>query len=105
MHRRLLIALGVVLATSAGALALGGEFAGPGPWITGNDTGGIIPYSPEVEATYKQMARRLLRALAPAVARHQRASRLWRLHQLRLYRQALDDPLSPRAHRQSPATA
>jgi hypothetical protein len=56
MHRRLLIALGVVLATSAGAQALGGEFAGPGPWITGNDTGGIIPYSPAVDATYKQLA-------------------------------------------------
>jgi hypothetical protein len=56
MYRRLVIALGVVLATSAAALAMGGEFAGPGPWITGNDTGGIIPYSPAVDATYKQMA-------------------------------------------------
>jgi hypothetical protein len=56
MYRKLLIALGVVLATGASALAVGGEFAGPGPWITGNDTGGIIPYSPTIEATYKQMA-------------------------------------------------
>ncbi len=28
----------------------------PGRWITGNDTGGIIPYSPEVEGTYRQLA-------------------------------------------------
>ena len=28
------------------------EFAGPGPGITGNDTGGIFPYSPAVEGTY-----------------------------------------------------
>ena len=56
MYRKLLIALGVVLATSAGVLASGGMFAGPGPRITGNDTGGIIPYSPNIEATYQQMA-------------------------------------------------
>jgi hypothetical protein len=30
--------------------------AGPGRGITGNDTGGIIPYSPAVEATYRQLA-------------------------------------------------
>ncbi|MGH6672315.1 MAG: hypothetical protein ACRECV_10140 [Xanthobacteraceae bacterium] len=30
--------------------------AGPGPWITGNDTGGIIPYSPAVAGTYRQLA-------------------------------------------------
>jgi hypothetical protein len=30
--------------------------AGPGPWITGNDTGGIFPYSPAVEHTYRQIA-------------------------------------------------
>jgi hypothetical protein len=30
--------------------------AGPGPWITGNDTGGIIPYSPAIEGSYRQIA-------------------------------------------------
>jgi hypothetical protein len=29
---------------------------GPGPGITGNDTGGIIPYSPEVAGIYRQLA-------------------------------------------------
>ena len=29
---------------------------GPGRGITGNDTGGIIPYSPAVESTYRQLA-------------------------------------------------
>ncbi|HWS07773.1 MAG TPA: hypothetical protein VN362_08060 [Xanthobacteraceae bacterium] len=32
------------------------SFTGPGPWITGNDTGGIIPYSPDLEGVYQQMA-------------------------------------------------
>jgi hypothetical protein len=31
-------------------------FAGPNRWITGNDTGGIIPYSPKLEGVYEQMA-------------------------------------------------
>jgi len=56
MSRKLLIALGIVLASSTAVLAIGGTFTGPGPWITGNDTGGIFPYSPAVETTYKQMA-------------------------------------------------
>lgn len=30
--------------------------AGPGPGITGNDTGGIIPYSPAVAHIYRQLA-------------------------------------------------
>ena len=30
--------------------------AGVGPGITGNDTGGIIPYSPALEHTYRDMA-------------------------------------------------
>lgn len=30
--------------------------AGPGPGITGNDTGGIIPYSPAVNRVYRQLA-------------------------------------------------
>jgi hypothetical protein len=36
-----------------GALAF---FNGPGPGITGNDTGGIIPYSPAVAGIYRQLA-------------------------------------------------
>jgi hypothetical protein len=56
MGRKLLIAFGVLLAAGAAALATGGEFAGPGPGITGNDTGGIFPYSPDVEGSYKQIA-------------------------------------------------
>jgi hypothetical protein len=56
MGRKLLIALGIVLASSTAIFANGAMFAGPGPWITGNDTGGIFPYSPAIEASYKQMA-------------------------------------------------
>jgi hypothetical protein len=38
---------------------VGAAFAfltGPGPGITGNDTGGIIPYSPAVAGIYRQLA-------------------------------------------------
>jgi hypothetical protein len=64
MNRKLLIALGLVLALGigaqtgiiTGAMATGGGFAGPGPGITGNDTGGIFPYSPDVEGSYQQIA-------------------------------------------------
>lgn len=41
--------LGVVSAAIAGP-------AGPGLGITGNDTGGIIPYSPSLEGFYPQIA-------------------------------------------------
>jgi hypothetical protein len=34
----------------------GGRFAGPGTGITGNDTGGIFPYTPDVEQAYEQIA-------------------------------------------------
>jgi Flp pilus assembly pilin Flp len=44
MTRKLLIALVIVAASSTAVLAIGGTFTGPGYWITGNDTGGIIPY-------------------------------------------------------------
>jgi len=58
--RNVVIALGVILAAglggSTGALAWGAEFAGPGPGVTGNDTGGIFPYSPDVEPVYHQIA-------------------------------------------------
>ena len=56
MSRKLLIALGIVLASSTAVFAIGGTFTGPGYWITGNDTGGIFPYSPDVETSYQQIA-------------------------------------------------
>jgi len=49
------IALGAVLSIGCAGGALAG-FAGPGPGITGNVTGGIIPYSPAVEPFYRQLA-------------------------------------------------
>ncbi len=62
--KRQLIALAIAFAGALGggaglgtsALATGGEFAGPGPRITGNDTGGIFPYSPAIEGIYQQIA-------------------------------------------------
>lgn len=53
---KLLIALGVAVVAGSGALASGAWFAGPGRGVTGNDTGGIIPYSPEIEASYEDIA-------------------------------------------------
>jgi hypothetical protein len=55
MLRKLLITLGFVL-TAGGALANGGYFAGPGPGITGNDTGGIFPYTPAIATSYQEVA-------------------------------------------------
>jgi hypothetical protein len=62
--RKFVIALGVIavgalvatLGGSTAALAWGAEFAGPSPAVTGNDTGGIFPYSPNVEPIYHQIA-------------------------------------------------
>jgi hypothetical protein len=51
----ILVALSVALTLTAGGAALA-RFAGPGPGITGNDTGGIIPYTPALEDTYEQIA-------------------------------------------------
>ena len=48
------VTLAVVLA-GAGSVARA-NLVGPGPGITGNDTGGIIPYSPAVEGIYRDMA-------------------------------------------------
>jgi hypothetical protein len=56
MGRKLLIVLGIVAASTVAAWSNGAEFAGPGPGITGNDTGGIFPYSPAVSVTYKRIA-------------------------------------------------
>ncbi len=54
--RLLLMALPVGLAFAVGAAPARASFAGPGPGITGNDTGGIIPYSPAIEPIYRQLA-------------------------------------------------
>jgi hypothetical protein len=45
----------LTLGVGAGGAARAG-FAGPSPGITGNDTGGIIPYSPDLKGIYRQMA-------------------------------------------------
>lgn len=55
MSVKLWLALGIVLAATTGATTAA-EFAGPGPGVTGNDTGGIFPYSPAVEGNYKEIA-------------------------------------------------
>ena len=64
MCRKPLIAFCLALAVGSAAatshitpvLATGATFTGPGPGITGNDTGGIFPYSPAVEGAYQQIA-------------------------------------------------
>lgn len=50
-----LIAVILGLTSGSGGAAMAG-ILGPGPGITGNDTGGIIPYSPAVAHVYRQMA-------------------------------------------------
>jgi hypothetical protein len=54
-NRLFSIALTLVLTLGAGGVALA-NLVGPGPGLTGNDTGGIIPYSPAVEGVYRDMA-------------------------------------------------
>lgn len=61
MRRNSFILVVACLVASCIALTLptgtaSARFAGPGPGITGNDTGGIIPYSPAIEGTYQQLA-------------------------------------------------
>ena len=64
MLRKLVMALALTaagaavigLAATAPAHAFGSEFAGPGPQITGNNTGGIFPYRPAVPGTYEGIA-------------------------------------------------
>jgi hypothetical protein len=46
------MALGALSTVGAGRGALA-NFFGP---ITGNDTGGIIPYTPELKGTYRELA-------------------------------------------------
>jgi hypothetical protein len=51
----LAMALALVSTVSVGNGAAA-EFAGPGRGITGNDTGGIFPYTPDVERVYQRIA-------------------------------------------------
>jgi len=59
MRRRLSLMLALVLSApwlSSAALA-GAVFVGPGPGLTGNDTGGIIAYTPALQkGVYREMA-------------------------------------------------
>lgn len=56
MDRKLLIALSLVAATTAAGVCTTTSAMASGPWITGNDTGGIIPYRPAPAADYRQTA-------------------------------------------------
>ena len=51
MGRKLLIvaALALFLPFAGRAALAGAGFLGPGPRLTGNDTGGIISYSPDLK--------------------------------------------------------
>ena len=64
MQRKSAIAIGIALGifgcmwgcmAASPALAYH-TFTGVGPGLTGNDTGGIIPYSPAVEHVYRDLA-------------------------------------------------
>jgi hypothetical protein len=50
----ILLLIGLALTLSAGGAAA--EFAGPNRGVTGNDTGGILPYSPSVAGIYQRIA-------------------------------------------------
>ncbi len=63
MYRKLFMAFAVAAAGALAntgavthAMAWGAEFSGPGPGVTGNNTGGIFPYRPADQATYRQIA-------------------------------------------------
>jgi hypothetical protein len=52
-----LVALALLLPGAAGVALAGAVFVGPGSGLTGNDTGGIIQYLPDLDrAAYRQMA-------------------------------------------------
>jgi hypothetical protein len=82
MRRSVLLAaaLGAALAVSATEVAFG-TWAGPaspsGPRvrITGNDTGGIIPYVPDFEGSYEAMAQ-------DYCARWHRLSKITSMHRI-----------------------
>ena len=60
MQRKSAIAIGIALGILGGIAASPAlayhTFTGVGPGVTGNDTGGIIPYSPAVEHVYRDLA-------------------------------------------------
>jgi hypothetical protein len=59
MHRKssIWLLVAAALTVSAGAaLGNGGQFAGPGRGVTGNDTGGIFPYTPDIATIYVRIA-------------------------------------------------
>jgi len=87
MVRKLSIAFGMVTLVAAAAstgtitgaitstVAFGAEFAGPGPTITGNYTGGIFPYRPAVPGTYEEIAEGFC-------ARYGRLAKLTSIHRI-----------------------
>lgn len=54
MRRSVSLVVGLVLVLGVGTARAASGW--PYPWIEGNDTGGIIPYSPGIENVYRQMA-------------------------------------------------
>ena len=59
MGRRLLACLAavVLLACAGGGASAGAIIVGPGPGLTGNDTGGIIAHTPDLEhGVFRSMA-------------------------------------------------
>ncbi len=60
MHRKSAIAiaieLGIFGCTATSQSFAYHTFTGVGPGVTGNDTGGIIPYSPAVKGVYRDLA-------------------------------------------------
>ncbi len=55
-NRLIVAALALLFVLSGGRVASADFFGGVGPWITGNDTGGIIPYAPDLKRTYRRLA-------------------------------------------------
>jgi len=56
-NRSAVVALVLMLAGMGHAAQAGAIFLGPGPGLTGNDTGGIIAYSPALErGVYREIA-------------------------------------------------
>jgi hypothetical protein len=54
---RLTVAASLALSLAASSAFAGAVFVGPGPGLTGNDTGGIIAYKPDLERdVYRVMA-------------------------------------------------
>jgi hypothetical protein len=51
------VAIALLVPCTSGAARAGAVILGPGPGLTGNNTGGIIAYSPELEhGVYRRVA-------------------------------------------------